>query len=116
MLQGNGTVLREERLLASVIAYGSETAAQFLKEFGALVVDWSVGFESERDEGVRVVESCVLGFLSAGRPVRRAARTRRREVQIEVGDGIGDGDFPRDVFSALPWNERHVVRSLAVSP
>ena len=51
-----------------------------MEDFGALVVDWSVGFESERAEGVRVVECCVLGFLSAGRLFRHAARTRRREV------------------------------------
>ena len=85
-----------------------------MNEFDAIVVDWSVGFESEWDEGVRVVESCVLDLLSAGRPFRRAARTRRREVWIGVGDGIGDGDVPGDVFSTLPWYEHHAVRSLSV--
>ena len=51
-----------------VIAYGSETAAWFLEKFGALVVDWFVGFENEGNGGLLVVESCVHGFLSAGRP------------------------------------------------
>ena len=64
-----------------------------MDEFGALIVDLSVGIESERDESVRVVEGCVFDFLPAGRPFRRAARTRRREVQIGVGDGIGDVTF-----------------------
>ena len=97
-LQGNGNALKEKRGLARVIAYGSETATQFLEEFGALIVDWSVSFESERDEGIRMVESCVLGFLSTGRNIHRAACTRCREVQIGVGDDIGDGDVPGDIF------------------
>ena len=87
-----------------------------MKEFDAVVVDWSVGFESERDEGVCVGECCVLDLLSAGRPIRRAARTRRREVLMGVGDGIGHGDVPGDVFSTFPWDERHAFRSLAVFP
>ena len=87
-----------------------------MKKFGALVVDLSVSFESERDEGVRVVETCVLGFLPGGRPFRRATCTCRREVYVGVGDSVGDCDVSRDIFSALPWDERHAVRSLAVSP
>ena len=43
-----------------------------MKEFCALVVGWTVDFESERDEDVRVVETCVLGFLSTGLPFRIA--------------------------------------------
>ena len=55
-------------------------------------------------------------LLSAGRSFRRATCTRHREAQRGVGYGVGESDVPGDVFSALPWDERYAVMSLAVSP
>ena len=75
-----------------------------MEEFGALVVDWSVGFESERDEGLRVVAPSVTLPVHVAESCKKESET----VPVTVTSQV--------IFSALPWDERHAVRSLAVTP
>ena len=70
-------------------------------EFRALIVVWSVGFESERNEGVRVVESCVLDFISAGRPFRRATWKTLHVSLALLAACDSDQDWRWDILGRL---------------
>ena len=64
----------------------------------------SVGFESERDEGVRVVETCTLGFLSAGAPFAALPAHAAEICGLKSATFVGDWDcdVAGDIISALP--------------